>query len=126
MLNSPKARPGGSKTGLSLIEILVALALIGASSLLFTYFSGVFRAARSAQIDTQALNLARSYLDTYRASVAANAPRPTVPTFPNYTFSVDDTQWVANTDQKLQVVKVMVKGPGGLERSFVTNVVAPR
>lgn len=108
------------------MEILVALALIGASSLLFTYFSGAFRVTRSAQIDTQALNLARSYLDTYRASVAANAPRPPVPSFANYTFAIDDSKWVAGTNNALRIIKVVVRGPDGVERDFVTNVVAPR
>ena len=120
------------RAGLSLIEILVALALIGASSLLFTYFTGVFRASRSAQIDTQALNLARSYIDTYRASVAANAPRPAKPQLANYTFTVthgsdtNETNWVSGTNRTLEIVEVRVQGPGGLERKFVTHVVVPR
>jgi prepilin-type N-terminal cleavage/methylation domain-containing protein len=110
------------RSGLTLVEILIALALIGISSLMFAYFSSAFRITRSAQIDTQALNLARSYLDTLRASVAAGAPLPQKPQLKGYEFE-GTIVTVEATNNKLSKVTVRVKGPGGSGQEFVTQVV---
>ena len=62
---SAKAKPPArsKRSGLTLIEIMVALALLGIIGLIAGGFLLPLRLTRTSNVETQALSLARSYLE---------------------------------------------------------------
>ncbi|GGJ53976.1 prepilin-type N-terminal cleavage/methylation domain-containing protein [Deinococcus roseus] len=60
--------------GVTIIEILIAIALIGVISILSTYFLSGFQLNSAAQYDTNMQAFSRSYMDDVRAywSIAGN------------------------------------------------------
>ena len=54
-------------SGLTLVEVLIALIVVATAVLIVTYIAGAMRDMRAGQNMTSAMNFARTYLDTARA-----------------------------------------------------------
>jgi len=136
--------------GLTLIEVLIAIALLAIAGVMLGYFSTSFTATRGALIDTKGQAFARSYIDTLRARWAVSGdyantllPDPgEVPPPQGYRYAVtvyDDKGGViaryayrpglppapAPNRSPLKTVVLEVTTPDGRTLRFATQLAAP-
>lgn len=120
------------RNAFSLVEVMVALAILSITILMLSYFGSSFSLTRGAQIDTQAQAFARSYFDTLRASwstraafTAGTPPSVALPSgFRNLTVATEDVQTIG-TQVVLRRVTLQFTGPQNRAYRFATEVVGP-
>ncbi|MDX2005808.1 MAG: type II secretion system protein [Meiothermus sp.] len=117
--------------GFSLLEVLIATAVVGAGIVLLGIFYNSFKVTRQAQIDTQAQTFARSYFDATRARwnspasfKAATAVVTDVAAPSGYTYTVAPKTPLAGTDT-LRELNLNISTPDGRTLSFSSSVVLP-
>lgn len=120
------------RSGFSLVEVMVALAILSLTILILTYFGSSFTLTRNAQLDTQAQAFARSYFDNVRASWstraaynAAVAPAVAPPngfSIPSTTLATVQT---AGTQVVVRRITIQFTGPQNRTYRFATEVVLP-
>ena len=117
--------------GFSLIEVIVAAAVIGAAVMLLGYFFSSFQVTRQAQVDTQAQAFARSYFDATRArwntSVAyksASAPLSDIAAPIGYTYTVTPKAALGPGDT-LRELRLDIATPDKRSLRFTSRIVLP-
>lgn len=116
----------------SLVEVMVALAILSITILILSYFGSSFSLTKGAQIDTQAQAFARSYFDNLRASWstrttfgAGTLPSITPPSgFSNPVVTLEDIQQIG-TQVVLRRVTLRFTGPQNRAYRFATEVALP-
>lgn len=116
----------------SLVEVMVALAILSISILILSYFGSSFSLTKGAQIDTQAQAFARSYFDNLRASWSTRAtfsagtlPSIAAPSgFSSPTVTLEDIQRIG-TQVVLRRVTLRFTGPQNRAYRFATEVALP-
>jgi prepilin-type N-terminal cleavage/methylation domain-containing protein len=117
-----------SHKGFSLVEVLVALTLIGIATVMFGFFTGSFSATRQARADTEVQVLARSYFDTLRSSwsVSSNYAAATLPTIKIPSgFSLTPAVSTVTADGLRRTVTLTIVTPQDVQVTFSTQISAP-
>jgi prepilin-type N-terminal cleavage/methylation domain-containing protein len=117
-----------NRKGFSLIEVLVALVLIGVATVMFGFFTSGFSATRQARADTEVQVLARSYFDTLRSSwsVSGNYTSATLPTITVPSgFALSPAVSAATTDGLRRTVTLSITTPQEKQFTFTTQISAP-
>jgi prepilin-type N-terminal cleavage/methylation domain-containing protein len=124
-----------NKKGFSLVEVLVALMLIGVATLMLSFFSGGFTLSRQAQEDTQAQVLARSYFDTLRSywsvyqnytSYTSGNPLPAnLISVPSGYTTTTTASAIAGRNNSSRTVTLTISTPKNKTLVFTTQITAP-
>lgn len=120
--------------GFTLVEVLVAMALIAITTVMLGYFITSFRAVKQSQIDSQAQAFANSYFEALRAewstptgfaSTTASGVSYTRPSgFSTPTISATDGAPV-NGQVVIRTVKMQTTGPNNKVYQFETRIARP-
>jgi prepilin-type N-terminal cleavage/methylation domain-containing protein len=117
--------------GFSLIEVLVATAIVAAAIVLLGIFYNSFKVTRQAQIDTQAQAFARSYFDATRARwnssasfKGATAVVSDVAAPSGYSYTVTPKTPLATSDT-LREIRLSISTPDNRTLSFSSKLVLP-
>jgi type II secretory pathway pseudopilin PulG len=89
--------------GMTLIEVMVALVLLMAASVIMAMSSSAFKGLRGSQSDTVAINFARAYIDSLKSTwndtgyLSASLPNLTAPDNLKYRLTVTEKNTGDNT-----------------------------
>jgi prepilin-type N-terminal cleavage/methylation domain-containing protein len=130
-----------NQQGFTLIEVIVALALVSLLGVVATGFLAPLKITRQSNAETQAMTYARSYLETLktkwltlaeyqgmtRPSLSTDVPPPATPDLTvdtDWTITANISEWTAT--QTLRTIKVTVTPPNsGVPVVITTKVAAP-
>ena len=130
-----------AQNGFTLIEVIVALALVSVLGIVATGFLAPLKITRQSAAETQAMTYARSYLETLKTkwlttaeyqgmtqpSLSTDNPTPATPDLnvdTGWTVTANTTDWSAS--QTLRTIKVTVTpANNGVPVVITTKVAAP-